>query len=716
MVDYNTPEYRRNYGLAAVNSITAYEAGLSGQGVTVAVVDTGIDLKQEDLDANLSPLSIDITSNTFEGVQDPYGHGTWVAGIVAAEKNDSGMHGVAFNATLMAVRADNHSDCTDGCTFADNDVARGINYAVNKGARVINLSLGSDQQIIPGSLLADALTNAVDAGVVVVVAAGNGDDAMVGQSRPDGFARFAADAAVKGGIIIAGAVDSSNTITTFSNKAGSGEEQDVYMVAPGQSITTTDLTESDINRGKTTVIYGTSAATPYIAAAAAILLEKFPNLTGREAVEILLNSAKDLGAAGADAVYGQGLLDIAAAIQPSGTLEMTSAGGKSLALEGALLASPAMGGGLAHTMGRALAFDAYERAYNADLSSRIEEPASRFTLTEAAGRMTRLHSSLDVERYGLRLGISARDTGRQHAATSLERHARDGGLDADMSFEASVTPRLSVSMQSGSTAGHTAATGEMALTARAVDPASQLSTQGERAGMTFALTRHLDVGAVAFTGERLQAERMDRSLEAPRQSGGGVTLRRWLGAGTHLDVEGGRMFETGSTLGLTGTGVFSGIERATTDYLKLGGGIAMGTLRLDGAWMASRTETTLDESGVFAGFSTLKADGWALTLTDSGFAAQGHLFGLHVTQPLAVTAGTATLHLATGWRDDAPLYTRQVADLSVAERETSLELFHRYEAAGGLSLQTNFIYRRNPDNLAGVADEAAVFLHLATAL
>jgi len=81
-----------------------------------------------------------------------------------------------------------------------------------------------------------------------------------------------------------------------------------------------------------------------------------------------------------------------------------------------------------------------------------------------------------------------------------------------------------------------------------------------------------------------------------------------------------------------------------------------------------------------------------------------------------VTAGTATLHLATGWRDDAPLYTRQVADLSVAERETSLELFHRYEAAGGLSLQTNFIYRRNPDNLAGVADEAAVFLHLATAL
>src|SRR5690606_19944238 len=118
-----------------------------------------------------------------------------------------------------------------------------------------------------------------------------------------------------------------------------------------------------------------------------------------------------------------------------------------------------------------------------------------------------------------------------------------------------------------------------------------------------------------------------------------------------------------------------------TDYVKLGGGIALDTLRLDGAWMASRTATTLNESGVFADFSTLKADGWALTLTDSRFAADGHLLGLHVTQPLAVTAGSATLHLATGWRDDAPLYTREVADLSVPGRETSLELFHRYEAA-----------------------------------
>jgi hypothetical protein len=620
----------------------------------------------------------------------------------------------------MAVRADNHSDCTDGCTFSDFDVAEGINYAVENGAKVINLSLGSDVGINASSPLGMALINAVNQGVVVVMAAGNGvEDSfgdLVGQDEPNGFSQFAANPTVKGGIIIAGAVDATNTIADFSNKAGTGETQDVYLVAPGVNIRTTDLTDSGTSRYKNTSIYGTSAATPYIAAAAAILFEKFPTLTGRQVVEILLSAAQDLGDAGADEVFGQGLLDIAAAIQPSGSLTITSAGGENLTLEGGLLASPAMGGGLSETVGSTLAFDRYDRAYNANLSGRFETPASRFSLSDAAERMNRMSSSLSMGQYGVQLGISTRDTERQYASTSLEKHARDGGQRPDMNFTAAISPRLSFSMQSGSTAGRTTATGDLALTARAVDPASQLSARGERAGLMFALSRNMDIGALAFTGERTQAGQLDRSVETPRQSGGGVTLRRWLGRGAHLDLEAGRMTESGSTLGLSGTGVFNGIEGATTDYVKLGGGLKLGGLQLDGAYLASRTATDVSNSGIFTDFSTLKADGWSLTVTDSQFAAEGHLFGLHVTQPLAVTSGTANLYLATGWQDDAPLYTLQQADLAAHQRETSFELFHRFATSDNLSLQTNFIYRRNPDNLAQTGDEAAVFLHLSAAL
>ena len=716
VINYDTAEYRRNYGLGAVNSITAYEAGLSGDGVTVATVDTGIDLKQQDLDANISRKSIDLQSNTYDGVQDEYGHGTWVAGIIAAEKNNVGIHGVAFNAQVMAIRADKHSDCTDGCSFSDSDVARGIDYAVANGAKVINLSLGSDRTINPASGLGQSLIHAVDAGLVVVIAAGNGDDNEIGMAEPDGFAQFAANPDVKGGIIIAGAVDSANQMASFSNKAGTGETQDVYMVAPGEHILTTDLTTSDEDRNQLAMIYGTSAAAPYIAAAAAILLEKFPNLDNRQVVQILLDSAKDLGAAGPDEEFGQGLLDIAAAIQPSGTLQISSAGGQSMALQGSLLTSPAMGGGLATAAGRALAFDRYDRAYNASLASRFQAPASRFSLAQAADRMNRISSSLSMGDHGLRLGISATDTGRYHASTSLEIQARDGNERSDMTIEAAITPRLSFSMQSGSTAGRTAATGDLALTARAMDPASQLSASGQRAGLTFALTRHLDVGTVAFMGDRPKADDLDPTLDDPRQSGGALTLRRWLGRTAHLDLEAGRMFERGSTLGLTGSGIFNGIEGAATDYIRFGGGVAVGSLRLDGAYMASRTGTELNGGSVFAGFDTLKANGWSLSLTDQRFASRGHVFGLHMAQPLAVTSGAATLHLATGWQDSAPVYTDQRADLSATERETSFELFHRYAASDTLSLQTNFIYRRNPDNLARSGDEAAVFLHLATAL
>src|SRR5690606_16562136 len=107
--------------------------------------------------------------------------------------------------------------------------------------------------------------------------------------------------------------------------------------------------------------------------------------------------------------------------------------------------------------------------------------------------------------------------------------------------------------------------------------------RGQRAGLMLALTPNVDVGTIAFMGQRPEANGPDRSVEPPRQSGGAITLRRWLGRTTHLDVEAGRMFETGSTLGLTGTGVFSSIDGATTNYLKLAGGMAMGPLSLDAA-------------------------------------------------------------------------------------------------------------------------------------
>jgi subtilisin family serine protease len=129
----------------------------------VAVIDTDIDLDHLDLDQNISAASIDIVINNYATVNDVNGHGAQVAGIIAAEENDLAMHGVAYGATVLAVRAD--ALCfpvyTPACRgFNDTDLADALDYAVAQGAGVINLSLGGTSP--QSSVFTDALLRAAN--------------------------------------------------------------------------------------------------------------------------------------------------------------------------------------------------------------------------------------------------------------------------------------------------------------------------------------------------------------------------------------------------------------------------------------------------------------------------------------------------------------------------------------------------------------------------
>ena len=167
---FDTAEFRRSYGLARINVLPAYNAGHTGAGQTVAIIDTGIDVNHVDLDANISANSIDIVVNNFNTVNDADGHGTMVAGVVAAEKNNFGMHGVAYEATLLAIRADGLGNCwpEKTCPFFDPDLVLALDYAIAQGAGIINMSLGG-----PGASskdFTDALLRAVNAGIIITIA------------------------------------------------------------------------------------------------------------------------------------------------------------------------------------------------------------------------------------------------------------------------------------------------------------------------------------------------------------------------------------------------------------------------------------------------------------------------------------------------------------------------------------------------------------------
>jgi hypothetical protein len=168
----------------------------------------------------------------------------------------------------------------------------------------------------PGSTLLAAMQRAVNAGIVLVISAGND-----GEANPDPFALTPAQH-FPGMVIIAGSIGADNgsggtdldQISTFSNRAGSGAVH--YLTALGYRDRAPDHT------GTHYLWSGTSFSAPVISGAVALLAHAFPNLTGRQIVEILFKSADDLGAAGVDSVFGRGRLNIARAFQPIGTTSL----------------------------------------------------------------------------------------------------------------------------------------------------------------------------------------------------------------------------------------------------------------------------------------------------------------------------------------------------------------------------------------------------------
>lgn len=266
-----------------------------GRGITVAIVDSGIDLAHADLRDRLVP-GIDLIDDD-DVAQDENGHGTHVAGIVGATAgNGIGIAGVAPGVSLMPIRVLG----ADGSGTID-DVTAGIRWAVQHGAEVVNLSLSEDAQAVLGPSLADALREAWEAGVVPVIAAGN--QYVLGS----GFADEPA--------LVVAATTRVDAKPSYSSRVGAarwgmsapGGEQP--MLGEADAILSTYWVEGQADQYAFDC--GTSMAAPHVAGAVAILLGL--GLTPIEAVERVLGTAVDVGAAGRDQTFGAGRLDLAAA-------------------------------------------------------------------------------------------------------------------------------------------------------------------------------------------------------------------------------------------------------------------------------------------------------------------------------------------------------------------------------------------------------------------
>jgi Subtilase family len=284
------------WSLAATHAAAAWRVS-TGQGVTVAVVDTGVDAGNPDLaGAVVDPAHFEpATGRIVAGAgTDLEGHGTHVAGIIAARADGRGVTGVAPSARILPIDV-----------FTDPDVGgaqigAAIRWAVEHGARVVNLSLGEpDLQVAAADVapVCAAVADAVAAGVVVVAAAGNDGQGTNFREAP---------ASCPGAIAVS-AVTSGLTPSVWSSFDGG-----VAVAAPGDDVYST--VPSFVSRLGWATMSGTSMAAPFVSGVAALLLAEHPGWTPAQVADRIESTATDVGPPGVDPRTGHGVVDPAAAV------------------------------------------------------------------------------------------------------------------------------------------------------------------------------------------------------------------------------------------------------------------------------------------------------------------------------------------------------------------------------------------------------------------
>jgi thermitase len=315
----NDPNFDEQWALRKVGALCAWDRTTGSTEVIVAIVDSGVDPTHPDLVDRLRTDGYDFVDDDSDP-RDENGHGTHVAGIVAAVlNNNEGVAGLAPDVTILPVRV-----MDERGRGSDRAIARGIRFSADKGAKVINLSLGATLTLNadePSALVNDAIIYAQQQGALVVVAAGN--DAV---PLPNAIAVDNPD------VLVVAATDERDRKAPFSNSgpwvAVSAPGVHILSTMPTYEVflTSDRLPPDERFQRNYDYMSGTSQATPYVAALAALLFSANPEWSAAQVAEVIrsnatnirdLNPRFDLGTGRIDACKSFGGPPAEAAPQPA---------------------------------------------------------------------------------------------------------------------------------------------------------------------------------------------------------------------------------------------------------------------------------------------------------------------------------------------------------------------------------------------------------------
>lgn len=282
--------FAKQWYLDKIGAVLIREKGLSGEGVRIAIIDSGINSSHPDFNnVNILP-----GYNCSEDAEDVYdysdevGHGTMVAGLIAAQTdNEIGISGIASNAQIIPIKVTSQS------TFSISSLFSGLEKALTTDCDIINMSLGgaiTNPDTL--SVFKEYIDKAEEKGMIVIAAVGNYGSSTL--YYPASFDN----------VIGVGSVNENLTVSSFSQK-----NRSVFITAPGNNI----ISLSNSNSVATTS--GTSFATPIVTAVTAIIKEVNPDCSLQDLKELFINTSIDSGVEGYDIKYGYGLLNVENIIQ-----------------------------------------------------------------------------------------------------------------------------------------------------------------------------------------------------------------------------------------------------------------------------------------------------------------------------------------------------------------------------------------------------------------
>lgn len=673
--DFRTAEYLNTSAVVQLDAARAYAAGATGAGVGVAVIDSGIVVDTSDELAGKVAFHYDATTGTV-GPGAPPGtrdHGTAVAAIIGMRKNNRFAHGVAYDAPLYDLNifggAENATQL-DLINAIDTILGRGPVSALN--VRVANMSFAASSL---ASVTVDRFVDLAEADILIVKAAGND-----GSADPAGSAQIAARADMLGRMLIVGSVGRDGVISSFSNRAGAFS--DYYVVALGELLEALDVTGEEI------LFSGTSAAAPVVSGLAALILDAAPHLTADQVANIIKTTAIDRGAPGVDRIYGHGEVSVTGALNPVGALAVPTGTTVDGSASGLSTAGFSLAGAFGTpSSGKVAAMDDYGRFYTVslgDLAVRRAAP-SPFERSFGWNSWTGARASRTVETGFVDLGEAgtvgfSEHRGRAGAPSlpllSLIEPATDGGNALFPTTGAGALPQLGFfdTDHQGWSAAHQS-------------------------------------GAFSVAASLVQSESTD-----PLRSDGASTLYQSM-AGidlglAHAFAGAGRLSETASVLGSTGSGVF-GSSGAETDFLTAGLNTSLGPITLAGAY----TRALLAEAS-FGSFSRGgDLAGQAFHVSASA-PLGGGLIGLRLSQPLRVGAGTMTFDLPVARTIDGKVISeRQHVGFEPDGRQLDLEAAYWQKVegtgiGGALSWGIDTLYSHEPNHAAGAGAEAGAMVRI----